>query len=95
MDPKATQRHNLNSKPNLNLRNYTAHLAPVQLQLFEIWTAQPDPLARLDGNVFATDNARFGTPGSGKEFEVISNDVLQVSGVRNCQMITIKDTIAN
>ena len=38
----------------------------------------------------AVDNARFG---SNAEFEVISNDVLQVSGVRNVQMITIKDNL--
>ena len=93
VDPSKKQRHNLAGKPGLNLRNYTPYLAPVQLQLFEIWTAQPDPLARLDGNVIATDQARFGAEGSGAEFEVLTNDVLQVSGVRNCQMVTCRDTI--
>ena len=41
----------------------------------------------------ATDQARFGPVGSGSEFEVLSNDVLQVSGVRNCQMMTFRDTV--
>ena len=29
------------------------------------------------------------------EFEVISNEVLHLSGVRNCQMITMKDNVAS
>ena len=95
VDSSTEQRHNLSGKPGLNLRDYTPHLAPVQLQLFEIWTAQPDPLARLDGNVIGTDKARFGAKGSGAEFEIISNEVLQVSGVRNCQMLTCRDTLVD
>ena len=86
----------------MNLRNYRFYKAPVQLQLFEVWTSQPesrDPEAHLDGNVMFTDNARFAdcsdTHRRDSEFEVVSNDVLQVSGVRNCQMITIKDNVAD
>ena len=76
------QRHNLALlNKQIPLRNYSAHLAPVQLQLFEIWTAQPDPRARLDGNVCFTDKAKF--EGENPEFEVITNDWLHVSGVRN------------
>lgn len=51
-------------------------------------------MARLDGNVLATDNSRFGPQGSGTEFEVLANEVLQLSGVRNSQMLTILDTVA-
>jgi len=46
-----------------------------------------------------TDNARFAdcsdTHRKDSEFEVLSNDVLQVSGVRNCQMITVRDNVAD
>ena len=75
----------------LNLRQYKPYLAPVQLQLFQVWRDTPDPDAWLDGNAIVTDQARFGDEGSGSEFEVLSNDYLQLSGVRNCQMVTVRD----
>ena len=89
-DPSATQRHNLAKIDHkIPLRRYQPLLAPVQLQLFKVWTDTPDPEACVDGNVVAIDQARFSTENSNKgktkkpEFEIVSNDFLQVSGVRN------------
>ena len=93
VDPSKPQRHVLEQREDRPLRNYNVHLAPVQLQLFEIWRDQPDPEARLDGNSMLTDKKRFGE-GSGSEFQILSNEVLHISGVRNCQMMSIKDTCA-
>ena len=84
--PDAPQRHSMNHI-GIPLRRYRPYLAPVQLQLFEVWRDTPDPDAQLDGNVILTDQARFtdiSHPEQGFEFEVVSNAFLQLSGVRNC-----------